>query len=482
VSEPPFVASGTTAHPFLARVRLEWTSGSLNPPLEVDHWVELDALQVGTPVLGDEQVLDVELDRHTVFIPTAKHTHTQGSDHWNRDHGSTRVQTEPAPALPGHVVLLKSLVPKFPLTLRDTKSNVTAPLPYKRVSSPAHFRALIPGRRKAVEWARARALCEAYEKLRQEKAPGEYFPHLNTGDVFSWLADSGSSLRQAVPRSRPADATSGKRTSERIIPSALDLDTFCAVCGGESVQCENGSWEGPINGSSCHTSPMLRLPLLDVDSMARTQSQHHPNGPVPSTSAEDGVSRWSIQEILAATDPTLVIAVRCIIARLKLSCFPESERASVSGAGPSGTASASTVDGYDIIIRSNLISTSGPVSESLASCAVLALAVREFTRHLMNSAVTAFASDRTRGKESPRAVLSPAHVSRGVTGSFLTRGVFAEPPPSPFALTMTTLVQHRPRDLSPHSVIMDTSRIDHVSAVHSQSYDVLDEGVDTVDG
>lgn len=33
----------------------------------------------------------------------------------------------------------------------DTKSNVTAPLPYKRVSSPAHFRALIPGRRKAVE-------------------------------------------------------------------------------------------------------------------------------------------------------------------------------------------------------------------------------------------------------------------------------------------------------------------------------------------
>ena len=332
------------------------------------------------------------------------------------------------------------------------------------------------------QWARARALYEAYEKLRQEKAPGEDFPHLSTGDVFSWLADSGSSLRQAVPRPRPANATSMKRTSERIIPSALDLDTFCAVCGGESVQCENGSWEGPINGSSCHTSPMLRLPLLDVDPMARTQSQHHPNGPVSSTSAEDGVFRWSIREILAATDPTLVIAVRCIIAQLELSCFPESESASVSGAGPSGTASASTVDGCDIITRSNLISTSGPVSESLASCAVLALAVREFTRHLMNSAVTAFASDRTRGKESPRAVLSPAHVSRGVSGSSLTRGVIAEPPPSPFALTLTTLVQHRLRDLSPPSVIMDTSRIDHVSAVHSQPYNALDEGVDTVDG
>lgn len=214
--------------------------------------------------------------------------------------------------------------------------------------------------------------------------------------------------------------------------------------------------------------------------MARTQSQHHS---VPPTPAEGGDLRWSIREILAATDPTLLFAVRCIIAQLKLSCFQESERASVSGAGaldPSGTAFAPTVVGCDIIIRSNLISTSGPVSESLASCAVLALAVREFTRRLMDSAVTAFVSDRSRGKESPRAVLSPAHISRGVTGSFLTRGVLAEPPLSPFAIALTTLVQHRQRELSPHSVIMDTSPIGRASAVHSQSYDALDEGVDTV--
>lgn len=49
--------------------------------------------------MGDEQVLDVELDRHTVFIPTAKHTH--GSDPWNWDRVLTRVQAESAPALPG---------------------------------------------------------------------------------------------------------------------------------------------------------------------------------------------------------------------------------------------------------------------------------------------------------------------------------------------------------------------------------------------
>lgn len=221
--------------------------------------------------------------------------------------------------------------------------------------------------------------------------------------------------------------------------------------------------------------------------MARTQSQHHLNVPVPPTSANDGVLRWSIREILAAADPALVSAVRCMTAQLKLSCFPEPESASVAGADagtldPSGTAFAPTADGCDIIIRSNLTSTSGPVSESLASCAVLALAVREFTRRLMDSAVTAFVSDRTRGTDSPRAILSPVHVSRGVTGSFLTRGVLPEPPPSPFAIALTTLVRHRLRELRPPSVIMDTSRIDRVSAVHSQCYDALDEGGDRIEG
>ncbi|KAI0301137.1 hypothetical protein B0F90DRAFT_1719527 [Multifurca ochricompacta] len=40
VSGPPFFVGGTTAHPFLVRLRLEWASGSLNPPHEVEHWVE----------------------------------------------------------------------------------------------------------------------------------------------------------------------------------------------------------------------------------------------------------------------------------------------------------------------------------------------------------------------------------------------------------------------------------------------------------
>lgn len=50
-------------------------------------------------MLGDEQVLDVELDRHTIFRPAVEPT--QGTDPWNLDFESLRVKVDPAPVLPG---------------------------------------------------------------------------------------------------------------------------------------------------------------------------------------------------------------------------------------------------------------------------------------------------------------------------------------------------------------------------------------------
>ena len=245
---------------------------------------------------------------------------------------------------------------------------------------------------------------------------------------------------------------------------------------------QSSSWEGPDGGGSCcRTSPgssILRLPLLDVDPITCERSKRHPNGPDDFAKAEVGPFRWSIREILSSTDPSLIFAVRCITAHLKLSCFPETESASfsISGAGvlgSNGSATTPMVEGDDVIIRSDLTFTSGSGSGSLASCAVLAIAVREFARCLVNSAVTAYTNDRGRVKGSHRAVLAPAHVSRGVAGSFgsfLTRGVLAELPPSPVALALVTLVQEPTRDPSPYSVIMDTSCRDSASAVHSLSH------------
>ncbi|KAI0250987.1 hypothetical protein BJV78DRAFT_517407 [Lactifluus subvellereus] len=436
VSGPSFFVSGTTAHPFLARLRLEWTSGSLNPPLEVDHWVELDMLRAGAPVLGDEQVLDVELDHNTVFRPVANST--KAPDPLFLYNESRHNQVEPGPAIPGYVVLLRSLVPKFPLTLRDAKGGATAELPYRLVSSRAQFRALVPGRRKAIEWGRARVLREAYEEIRVEQAPRDDYPRLSTGDVFSWLADTGFSHYNAMSQSMPVNVPSRKRTSERISPSAID--TFCAACGlglsQHPATATKASREGPSR-STCPFSPMSRLPLLDVGPHACANSHDHPNGPVHHLSAQKRTFHWSIREVLAATDPSLTLAVRGIIVALKLSCFPESPRTSISGDG---------------VITPSVDSDNTPrldfsqISEEyvlLASSAVLALAVREFAHQLLHPAITAFASHHARGRG--RAVLAPAHVSRGAAGSFLARdGVLTDLPPSPVvALALSTLVQHR---------------------------------------
>ena len=147
-------------------------------------------LHTNTPVLGDEQVLDVELDRNTVFRQVSPPN--QGLDPWNLDSESRPPPPKPAPALPspgepsrssrlpderlsvlsfffsGYITLLRSLVPMFPLTLRglgsttlmaidsdfpgtDLKGRSSPPLPYKLASTPAQLLAFVPGRRKAIE-------------------------------------------------------------------------------------------------------------------------------------------------------------------------------------------------------------------------------------------------------------------------------------------------------------------------------------------
>ncbi|KZT73877.1 hypothetical protein DAEQUDRAFT_721361 [Daedalea quercina L-15889] len=67
VTEPPFAVTSTTDRPFLARLTLTWTD-SVNAPMDIEHWVDIDPLHLGHPVLGDEQVSDVELDRNTQLL------------------------------------------------------------------------------------------------------------------------------------------------------------------------------------------------------------------------------------------------------------------------------------------------------------------------------------------------------------------------------------------------------------------------------
>ena len=287
-----------------------------------------------------------------------------------------------------------------------------------------------------------------------EQAPGnEEYPQLSTGDVFTWLRDAGLSLPQAV---RTSALVIPKRTNEQIAPVE---DTFCPACG---LDLARHAREAPGGGSSCPISSP-RLPLLDVGSWAATPLECHPDNPTRYPSEQRKPFRWSSRDILAVTDPTLNFAIRSIVLSLKLSCFQESIREpSISGDGgirPNGATDTPTVDWAT---RGRIDSPIHFSSESalLTTSAILALSVREFARHLVQSAVTAFTNDCARVRGKPRAVIAPCHVARGlVAGPFLEcDGVLAGSPvaqTSPVALTLSTLTQLPRKGLPP--AVIDTS-------------------------
>jgi hypothetical protein len=279
-------------------------------------------------------------------------------------------------------------------------------------------------------------------KALEEQAPGDEYPQLSTGDVFTWLRDAGLSLRRAVQTSVPMTAPTEKRTNEQMAPVE---NAFCPACGLDSARHPR---EAPGGGPSCPISSPSLLPLLDVGSWATAQ-QCHPDNPTRSTSDQRKPFRWSPRDVLAVTDPTLNFAVRSIMLSLKLSCFQESKREdSISSDGclhPNGM--AITPIAVDWATRGRIDSPVDfePESTSLTASAILALSVREFARHLVQSAVTAFTNDCARIRGNPRAVIAPCHVARGVAGPFLVcDGVLAGLPVAqtpPVTLALSTLAQ-----------------------------------------
>ncbi|KAI0335802.1 hypothetical protein GY45DRAFT_1316533, partial [Cubamyces sp. BRFM 1775] len=155
ISEPPFVVTSTTDRPFLARLTFTW-AGTKNPPTEIEHWVELDPMQYANPVLGDEQVFDVELDRSTELLPVradiqeARLEDMQSAE-TNVPAAVSTAEKEEIATEPDWAAKLRSLVPQFPMTLKDVKGRFTSRPPYTVVNSPAQLRSMHYGRRKALE-------------------------------------------------------------------------------------------------------------------------------------------------------------------------------------------------------------------------------------------------------------------------------------------------------------------------------------------
>ncbi|KAI0372264.1 hypothetical protein BV20DRAFT_1051008 [Pilatotrama ljubarskyi] len=445
ISEPPFVVTNTSDKPFLARLTFTW-AGTMNPPTEIEHWVELDPMHYAQPVLGDEQVFDVELDRSTEFLPVRAGVKEASLDDMHVSETAAGVtkaeeETEEGEAEPDYSVRLRSLVPQFPMTMKGVKGRFSSRLPYTLVGTPAQLRSMHYGRRKAIEMGRARALRDAYSQVIAEQPDTDAVP-LTTVDVYHWLEDEG-----LLPRSSPAAAQlawqkQAKSSRKQRGAGALDADAFCRTCGlhrayHPSVANEDTKPLVDIKPSALGAAlerglcmsfngeggEPTRMPIFDAHALLKFA----PTDAATPTAVPYGLGRAifaapppsrgqtpspSPSDLISVADPQLVVAIQ------RLTGLPQLHNA------PADDPARATVCSLTTLTRSE-------VAAQLASPALLALVLKPLVRQLVGRGVDALREDEAalrvatgrheRARRAPaatagvvRRVLAPSHVLRGV--------------------------------------------------------------------
>ncbi|KAJ3742038.1 hypothetical protein DFH05DRAFT_1527749 [Lentinula detonsa] len=251
-TEPPFLVVGTTSEPFQARVELMFNPSTSGPgqngqKVVLEHWVGLD--MIGTnklPTKGDEQVVDIELDKDTVLKPAKTgYVSLKAKSHWENVL-NVKLGTEskpavadvapPEPTIPGsYTELLQSLVASFPMTLKDIPQNnpkLAPNIPYRLPADYNQFKTLIIGRQKAIEWARAKALQHAYTNHIQtlrKRDPCSHLVPLTTGDVYAWMEDNGHFIREE-PKTKHVNVLDSKQDDVLTIRDYSE-GRWCRVCG-----------------------------------------------------------------------------------------------------------------------------------------------------------------------------------------------------------------------------------------------------------
>ncbi|KDQ50500.1 hypothetical protein JAAARDRAFT_51235 [Jaapia argillacea MUCL 33604] len=449
VTDPPFSVMSTSEKPFLAKIKLEWCGDQ--PGMEVEHWVELDQCKMATPQLGDEQLLDVELDRNIELLPLRDDTRviTWEGEERNIVANNPSSSSQEEEAVPGYVKILRDLLPRFPMTMKgasvteksgsfqDVKGRVHPQVAYQLVSNPTYLRNLVPGRRKAIEWGRSRALRDAYEQavLNSSLVNSDTIP-LTTVDVFHWLEEENLLCRPSVPKqsNNNGSATSTNTRAKNITPSSSStLDAFCPTCGwtyrhhfppaqgGTEIKAElpHDSLPLPCPAVGRHVE---RMPLLSVGKLLSAQQNFdQPYGLssvifLPRMMSIPNTIDFQPSSLVEVSDPGMVIAIQHVIHRLlpphALDDAPTSERPHKIRHIPTLTTGQAKAD----------------LEAALAPSALLSLTLKPLIRLLLRGGVNALRQDpliprpperRSRNTVKPQKcrLLTPSHLLRGLIDS-----------------------------------------------------------------
>ncbi|CEI88107.1 hypothetical protein RMCBS344292_02507 [Rhizopus microsporus] len=211
VTEPPFKLTRLGWGEFPIRIQLFFVDKRRNKSVDIIHHLKLDDTHSGKQMLGSERSIEIELDRNTDFTD------------------KTTISPMNTPTLESPAVLavkqkmsllggiLKEAVQQLPL-VRAGSSHGKA-LPYSCVPSAKAFIKLPVGKRKAIEWHRARLL-----RLETQKKAFETNDNvlriaaeaLSTKDVLTWCVQN-----KYTPTKTDTDESTAETT----------VQGFCKFCG-----------------------------------------------------------------------------------------------------------------------------------------------------------------------------------------------------------------------------------------------------------
>ncbi|KAG2018083.1 hypothetical protein CC2G_007534 [Coprinopsis cinerea AmutBmut pab1-1] len=432
--KPPYAIVGTARKPFLARVELVFNdvlntvdSGkepesqpNLEQRMVLEHWVDLDQFRTSGVVLGEEQLVDAELDRRTEVKPAVVHSASLSSkDLWKNTHldsGSTPSSAKDTDVSPAYSILLE-LVRQYPLTSHN--KDQAECVPYRLVSSRARFKNLVAGRQQAIKWARARAIKEAFECALEEAQMT--CPSISTAELFLWLQEKEQA--PGVENAHTVESEDPIRKGRKATDQAHE--GWCGFCGLELVlhqplerpikQEENEGRLGECllrandTRSPCDMYRNVLLPgINDMVLFRRRKEIEQLSGkgqPLLQLSSAQNIHRQLVQSV----DPGLISLVKDVLSDMGLSTFQTTDPHSTQY----------PIDGYG--------SRRSDVEASIAPHALIALALKCFLQDTVRQGVSQALKEKTvalqqlasgsrRGSkkgELPPSLLTPHHILAG---------------------------------------------------------------------
>ncbi|KAI8980462.1 hypothetical protein BDB01DRAFT_851750 [Pilobolus umbonatus] len=220
VTEAPFRITRLGWGEFPIRIQLFFVDNKRNKSIDIIHHLKLDESHSGKQVLGGERNIDIELDRHTDFKDISPISRAGSST--PSEVTATEVPMVSAQKMSLLNGILREIVPTFPI-IRSNLHGTT--LPYTCAPNAQVYFQWSIGKRKALEWHRARVLRlevqqRAYETMDNVlKFAAE---SLTTKDVLVWCVENNYTPRKT------------NMEEHKSIPAAEHVfNGYCRFCGNE---------------------------------------------------------------------------------------------------------------------------------------------------------------------------------------------------------------------------------------------------------